>query len=127
MKRLFFLFSLMLGATAFAQTSGSLMTINGHYAAQNLVNKMLKDGQLKKAATQPTGILAYETKSATDDVSKLSTLNQVYGLPENTPVLIDGQEVTDVNAHILSSSFTLDPKAEYQGKKVLSFRSNDGR
>lgn len=123
MKRLLFLFAMTLGAAAFAQTSGSLTTINGNYAAQNLVNKMLKNGQLKKAATQPAGVLAYETKGTTDDVSTISTLNRIYGLPEDNPILVDGQEIREVSGHILTGGFTLDRQADYQGKKVLSFRS----
>lgn len=138
MKKLLYSFFIISSALVSAQkTAGTklvvadgvigtveMFTVNHKNAVQNsrTYTPANLPGNLKKfSAIAGSGLTEYQLKNGSGTIDRLALyqLNEQFRLPKDTPVLINGTEVTDTSLLIYGDLLSSIKLADYKGKKSV--------
>ncbi|SIQ77950.1 hypothetical protein SAMN05880574_1254 [Chryseobacterium sp. RU37D] len=139
MKKLFYSFLLLSSATLFAQKNPSTKfaisndivgTVEMFSPYNNVIQSMnvyktpanLPANLKKYSYIAENGLTEIKMKKGQDNIDRLplSDLNVQFGLPKDTPVLIDGYEFADTNTLVFGNILNNMEVVDRGGKKAVS-------
>lgn len=105
MKKIIVLLAFVSGVFAFSQNTEKLYTLNGKIASENLINEIKgKKGTLLQTGKDSKFKKVTFSKANFDFIS-IKKLNTMNGLPENTPIVVDGIQVDETEMDVFVERF----------------------